>query len=129
MEVNTFVGLDHTVRRMAVLSQFSNPQENDAQDLSLPTAVDLSASQYCFVYLVSGLIVLAASGSMPIGVLQNAPKGTAANHAAAQVRIFGTSKLKMGAGVSSAKDVASTPNIPTGENTYNASVSITYEIR
>jgi len=35
----------------------------------------------------------------------------------------------MGAGVSSAKDIASTPNIPTGENTYNASVSITYEIR
>ena len=35
----------------------------------------------------------------------------------------------MGAGVSSAKDVASTPNVPTGENTYNASVSITYEIR
>ncbi|MCX6786269.1 MAG: SIMPL domain-containing protein [Candidatus Kaiserbacteria bacterium] len=34
----------------------------------------------------------------------------------------------MGGGVSSAKAV-STPSIPTGENTYNASVSITYEIR
>jgi len=35
----------------------------------------------------------------------------------------------MGGGVSSAKDMVSAPNIPTGENTYNASVSITYEIR
>jgi len=35
----------------------------------------------------------------------------------------------IGAGAMSAKDIASTPNIPTGENTYNASVSITYEIR
>jgi uncharacterized protein len=34
----------------------------------------------------------------------------------------------MSAGVSEAK-VASTPSVPTGENTYNASVSITYEIR
>jgi len=34
----------------------------------------------------------------------------------------------MGAGVTSAK-AESTPNIRTGENTYNASVSITYEIR
>ncbi len=31
-------------------------------------------------------------------------------------------------GIMSAKEAA-TPNIPTGENTYNASVSITYEIR
>jgi uncharacterized protein YggE len=34
----------------------------------------------------------------------------------------------MGAGVSDMKAV-STPTLPTGENTYNASVSITYEIR
>ena len=34
----------------------------------------------------------------------------------------------MGAGVADAK-VASTPSVPVGENTYNASVSITYEIR
>ena len=33
----------------------------------------------------------------------------------------------MGAGMMAAK--AATPNVPTGENTYNASVSITYEIR
>ncbi|OGG78445.1 hypothetical protein A3A36_01970 [Candidatus Kaiserbacteria bacterium RIFCSPLOWO2_01_FULL_52_12b] len=34
----------------------------------------------------------------------------------------------LGAGMAESKAVA-TPNLPTGENTYNASVSITYEIR
>ncbi len=37
--------------------------------------------------------------------------------------------MAYGMGVSSAKDSAAAPQVPTGENTYNASVSITYEIR
>jgi len=41
---------------------------------------------------------------------------------------YPTMAYGMGAGVASSKDI-SEPNVPTGENTYNASVSITYEIR
>ena len=41
---------------------------------------------------------------------------------------YASPMYSLGAGMSDEKS-APTPNIPTGENTYNASVSITYEIR
>jgi len=37
--------------------------------------------------------------------------------------------MSYGMEVSSTRDIASVPSVPVGENTYNASVSITYEIR
>ena len=42
---------------------------------------------------------------------------------------YPTPMYALNAGAMSAKDASVAPNIPTGENTYSASVSITYEIR
>lgn len=79
------------------MSQFSLvPEMDGGNDISLPCAADLSAAQYHFVYLVSGLVVLATTGVRAIGVLQNKPVGTATKHAAAQVRMFGFTKLLAG---------------------------------
>lgn len=55
---------------------------------------DLSAAQYYFVKLSSGLVVLCdTAGEEALGVLQNAP--TAAGKAA-EVLVFGRSKVKAG---------------------------------
>lgn len=72
------------------------PEMASGNDISLPCAVDLSAAQYKFVFLVGGLVVLATTGVRALGVLQNKPVGTTTKHAAAQVRMFGFTKLLAG---------------------------------
>lgn len=79
--------------------------ETVGQDINLPTAVDLSAAQYKFVYMVAGLIVLATTGVRALGILQNKPVGTSAKHAAAQVRMFGFSKYLSGGSISSGNGI------------------------
>ena len=71
-----------------------NVPEINEHDLSLKTATDLSAHQYHFVKIASGIISLAATGEKAIGILQNAPVGTATVAAVAHIRVMGLSKLK-----------------------------------
>jgi len=63
-------------------------------DYDFPTASDLSALQYTFVALDGDeLVVTCPSGAAPLGILQNAPVGTATKLAYATVRLAGFSKL------------------------------------
>lgn len=70
--------------------------EAGAIDISLPTAADLSAKQYFFVKrdATTGKIVACGANEQPLGVLQNAPNGSARD-ATAQVRVSGVSKIKL----------------------------------
>lgn len=76
--------------------QYTNPQEVTGGDLSLPTAVDLSALAYTFVNIDSNGLVVSCTSGQPLGILQNAPVGTASKNAIASVRVLGSSKLKAG---------------------------------
>lgn len=73
-------------------------------DITLIAGADLSANQYCFVKTdANGQAVLAAAGEPVIGVLQNKP----ASGQAAQVRIYGVSKVVAGGAVAKGALVAS----------------------
>ena len=74
------------------------------QDVSLPCASDLSASQYKFVKFSSGKIIECSADDTPLGILQNKPVGTATKDEIAIVRCFGFSKLVIGSGGGSAGD-------------------------
>lgn len=104
---------------------FSAIPEMPGQDISRECAVDLSAKQYCFVKIVSGLVVAAGAGDLAIGILQNKPVGTTARHATAQIRCFGFSRLVCGtlwtAGAYIAADSAGAGNPVTADHSvYNA---------
>lgn len=71
-------------------------QEQTGNDYCYPTEADLSALQYTYVKLSSNKVVAAGAGDAPLGILQNAPLGTAAAPKTAVVRLFGASKLKFG---------------------------------
>ncbi len=76
-------------------------------DITLLAAADLSASQYLLVKAdANGKAALAAAGEAPIGVLQNKP--TAGQ--AAQVRLYGVSKVVAGAAIAKGAFVASDAN-------------------
>jgi hypothetical protein len=61
---------------------------------SFPTQTDLSAKQYHFVKLSSGLLVIcAAATDIPIGVLQNKPNGSASVPALGTVCMLGVTKI------------------------------------
>jgi len=65
-----------------------------AIDLSCETQADLSALQYFYVKRSTAeLIVACGANEKPLGILQNAPLGTATAPATATVRIQGVSKL------------------------------------
>lgn len=69
--------------------------ENLDSDISRPTQTDLSAKTYFAVKHDSNeLVVLAGAGEQAIGILQNAPLGTATEEALAQVRTLGLSRAK-----------------------------------
>lgn len=74
-----------------------------ATDISLVAAADLSSSQYCWVYLdSSGQAALPTStGQLAIGILQNAP--TAGQMAT--VRVAGFSKMVATAAITIADEI------------------------
>jgi len=70
--------------------------EAGAVDVSVETQADLSAAQYFFIKLSTAeLGVLAGANEKTLGILQNAPVGTATEPAIARVRVSGISKLKI----------------------------------
>ena len=65
-------------------------RERTAWEESFPAGADLTGDQYKIVKLnASGQVVLAGSGELAIGVLQNKPN----SGEAAQVRIFGLTRM------------------------------------
>lgn len=62
---------------------------NSLQTFSAPAGADLSASQYRFVTMSAGTVVLAGDGADAIGILQNTP----VSGEAAEVGYSGVSKL------------------------------------
>lgn len=70
--------------------------ETSPFDISVRCETDLSAKQYFFVKLdTSELCVIAGANDKTLGVLQNAPLGTAAAPKVAIVRTGGLTKLKL----------------------------------
>lgn len=63
--------------------------------ITYPTEIDLSALLYKPVKVVGSLIVAVAEGEMPIGILQNAPKGTAAQPDSANVAVDALAIIKV----------------------------------
>lgn len=88
----------------------SNIPEFAGQDINLKTATDISTKQYFFVKNSSGNVVVAGAGEQGLGVLQNAPVGTTARAAIAQVRTVGMSKVKLGGTVSAGQYIKSDSN-------------------
>ena len=82
---------------------------NVGQDFSFPTIVDQTGNQFKFVVLGSnGNITTASSaGVRCLGVMQDAPVGTAAQPKGSQVRIAGPTKVQAG-GSFNAGDLLST---------------------
>lgn len=80
---------------MAKVNSFST--DMGAIDISLPTATDLSALQYCYVKLhaTTGKVVACGLNEKMAGILQNAPVGSASADAVAQIRVGGVSILKV----------------------------------
>ena len=68
-------------------------QEGNA--ITYPTQTDISALLYKPVLVVGSLIVAATEGSMPIGILQNAPKGTATQPDSALVAVDALAIVKV----------------------------------
>lgn len=78
---------------MATLVEVTNA---GAVDVSYITVTDLSADQYKAVVLSAAkTVALAGANARVIGILQNAPLGTATAPAVANVRVGGNSKLKV----------------------------------
>lgn len=89
--------------------------EAGAIDISRPTQTDLSALQYHYVkHDSSELVVACGANEKPLGILQNAPVGTATAPAIATVRIGGMSKLVLAETVISGNFLTSTSG-STGE--------------
>lgn len=91
------------------MADISVSTEAGAVDMSFETQSDLSALQYYFVKMDSSeLVVACGANEKPLGILQNAPLGTAAAPKLAQVRLGGVSKLKIAEGVAFGKFLTST---------------------
>lgn len=90
--------------------QISTVPEFAGQDINLKTATDISAKQYYFVKNSSGNVVAAGAGEQGLGIMQNAPVGTSARAAIAQVRTVGMSKLKLGGTVSAGQYIKADTN-------------------
>ncbi len=70
---------------------------NTGQDFTILANSDLSADQFRFVQLAStGYLVLATTGQRVIGVMQDAPVGTAGTPVGSQVRMLGPTKIVAG---------------------------------
>ncbi len=82
---------------------------NIGWDISFPSDIDLSASQFFFVTLGSDtyLDVAAVAGGPVLGVVQDGPVGTALSIRGASVRLGGPTKIKCG-GAFSPGDLLST---------------------
>lgn len=65
--------------------------------VTLPTDVDLSAYQYHYVKndATDGKVVPCGANEKPLGILQNAPVGSASKDAQAEVCIGGVSKISI----------------------------------
>ena len=73
--------------------------------ITLPAASDLSASQYCMVVInTSGQVELSGDDGNSVGILQNKPSAAGR---AAEVLVYGVSKLKAGATVRAGYNVGS----------------------
>ena len=69
-------------------------------DLTFQCETDLSSKQYYYVKLdTNEKVVLAGLNDKTLGILQNAPNGSASAPAMAVVRVLGFSKLKVAEGV------------------------------
>jgi len=79
---------------MAIADRTLVPETSEF-DLTYTATTDISAYQYYFVKLVSGLVVACGANEKPLGILQNKPVGTATASALATVRVGGISKLKI----------------------------------
>lgn len=96
---------------MAELNELTNEKVIAGQDYAVKTVSDLSALQYTFVKLdTNNLCVAAGAGDAAMGVLQNAPLGTASAPAYASVRVLGVSKLLLGGNVSAGDFLKVTTN-------------------
>lgn len=70
---------------------------NVGQDFSFPTIADQTNNQFKFVTIGSdGNLTICTAGAMAVGVMQDAPVGTATQAVASQVRTAGTSKIQAG---------------------------------
>lgn len=70
---------------------------NVGQDFTFTTIVDQTNNQFKFVVLgTDGHITLSTAGKRAIGVMQDAPIGTAAQQVGSQVRTAGPSKVVCG---------------------------------
>lgn len=102
------------------------PKEILGQDMEVTCAVDLSASQYCFVKKdSSNLLVLCGNAESSIGILQNAPVGTASAPVQATVRYLGQSKLYTAGDITEAAYIGSDAAgkglaVASDHNRYNA---------
>lgn len=96
-------------------------QEQGVIDISLPTIVDLSAKQYRYVVrnATTGNIEACGANAQPLGVLQNAPVGSATRLAVAHVRLLGVSKLKVAGTVAPGSWINSDTNGEGLANTTN----------
>lgn len=79
---------------MAVLTEVT---DEGAVDLRLESQTDQSSNQYkAEIMSAAGRVALAGLNERVIGILQNAPNGSATVPAVATVRVCGVSKLKVG---------------------------------
>jgi hypothetical protein len=91
------------------MSDISLITNEGAIDLSRPTQADLSALQYHNVkHSTAELVVACGLNEAPLGILQNAPTGSATAEATAVVRIQGVSKLKIAEAVAFGDRLTST---------------------
>ena len=84
------------------------PVATPGQDRMYPTITDLSAYQYKFVKVdTDNLLVACGAGEEAIGILQDAPVGTATALKDGTVRLFGQSRLVLGGTVTGGQCVKS----------------------
>lgn len=97
------------------MSDLQFQTEAGAIDVSIKTEADISALQEHFVKLdTSERVVACGANEKPLGILQNAPLGTATAPAIALIRIGGVSRLKIAETVAFGNFLTSTSS-STGE--------------
>lgn len=83
-------------------------EANWGTDWTLPTDIDLTGKQFVFVTLGSdGFVDVCGAGALAIGVVQDAPIGTAAVPVAVPVRTMAPTKVQAGGSFNAGDKIAS----------------------